>query len=297
MDDLKTLSANISLVGQTAKEQAAYLQAMSSQANQLSQMIDSYIHGAAGNEASDICTALSSAANQILQACYALMQAWAVSQRWLSNHVPLTLAPMSPNGTTFSSGYPLRDSPSASSVPTASHNENTSSSSSVELSDHATMRGYRRITTQHTALDDLKNTNPNWSEDSPWDVNCQRCVSAYEARRRGFDVTAAPLTDKNDTLQIMRHPNGWPSVYQGAELIDCTASSGTSSEILVDDKMAEWGDGARAIVRVRWKLGGGHVFIAERVIPDRCNMPCPCHTRTHCDCLHSRLSHIFSGAF
>ena len=69
MDDLKTLSATVSIVGQTAKEQSAYLQAMSLQANQLSQMIDSYIHGTVGNEASDICTALTSAANQIMQAC------------------------------------------------------------------------------------------------------------------------------------------------------------------------------------------------------------------------------------
>lgn len=72
--------------------------------------------------------------------------------------------------------------------------------STTEATDHIIMQGYKRIATDHRALDDLKNTNPNWQEDSPWDVNCQRCVSAYEARRRGYDVTAAPLLDNQDTL-------------------------------------------------------------------------------------------------
>ncbi len=265
MDDLKSLSSKIETIGQSAKEQAAYLQAMSQKANQLAQMIDSYIHGTVGNEASDICTALTGAGNQIMQACYALMQAWSASQKWLSNHVPVSPTPLSFINGTPQFGVPITDSSTNSSASAESNYEKTPTKSKIELADQVTMQGYKKITSQHTALDDLKNTNPKWREDSPWDVNCQRCVSAYEARRRGYDVTAAPLLDDNDTLQVMMHPNGWPSVYQGAELVDCTAASGTASETLVDDKMAEWGDGARAIVRVRWRLGGGHVFIAERV--------------------------------
>jgi ElaB/YqjD/DUF883 family membrane-anchored ribosome-binding protein len=113
----------------------------------------------------------------------------------------------------------------------------------------------------------LKGTNPNYSKtdnDSPWNNNCQRCVSAYEARRRGLDVVAQPLPPGNDALPIMRHPNGWPSVYEGACLIDCSANSGTGAAINVENQMEQWGTDARAIVRVRWKAGGGHVFIAER---------------------------------
>ena len=267
MDDLKKLSAKISALGDIAKEQAAYLQAMSRQANQLAQMIDSYIHGTAGNVAADICTSLINAGEQTAKACYALMQAWNVSQHWLSNHVPVAPVIIPPIGGAQPSFSPLteEDDPNLNKTKAPVETINSASNESRDSSDRVTMQGYRRINTPHSAFDDLKNTNPKWAEDSPWDVNCQRCVSAYEARRRGYDVTAAPLVDSHDPLQIMRHPNGWPSVYKGADLIDCTAASGTASEVLVNEKMAEWGDGARAIVRVRWQLGGGHVFIAERV--------------------------------
>lgn len=32
----------------------------------------------------------------------------------------------------------------------------------------------------------------------------------------------------------------------------------------LNSKMASYGEGARAVVQVQWKKGGGHVFIAER---------------------------------
>lgn len=39
-----------------------------------------------------------------------------------------------------------------------------------------------------------KATNPQWSEYGPgeYQINCQKCVIAYELRRRGYDVEAAP---------------------------------------------------------------------------------------------------------
>ncbi len=266
MDDLRHLSAEIGSLGDFAKNQAAYLQAMSQKANQLAQMIDSYIHGTIGNEASEICTAFLNAGDKLMKACFALMQASNVAQRWLSNHIPTSGPTISPAGYGFSGLVPMPFYQKPNSTQTSQPEQNGNPiDSKRDALDRVTMKKYRSITNPHSMMDDLKATNPNWREDSPWDVNCQRCVSAYEARRRGYDVTAAPLLDQNDTLQIMRHPNGWPSVYQGAELIDCTSASGTGSATLVEDKMAEWGDGARAIVRVRWKMGGGHVFIAERV--------------------------------
>lgn len=129
---------------------------------------------------------------------------------------------------------------------------------------------YSSINGEHSIEDDLMNTNPNYSKtdtSSPWNNNCQRCVSAYEARRRGFDVEAQPFPAGLDTLSIMRHPEGWPNVYDGAKLIDCSANSGTGAAINIENEMDTWDDNARAIVRVKWKRcygGGGHVFIAEK---------------------------------
>lgn len=135
---------------------------------------------------------------------------------------------------------------------------------------HISMSSYKPITSDHTIDDDLRKTNPNYSRidsDSPWNINCQRCVSAYEARRRGYDVEALPAPQGVDYLQVMRHPDGWPSVYKGAKLIDCSANSGTAAEQNVEELVKSWGDNCRGIVRIRWKPengGGGHVFCVER---------------------------------
>ncbi len=124
-----------------------------------------------------------------------------------------------------------------------------------------------RKVAQFTRDEDLKAVNPNYVTGAPeWTRNCQRCVSAYEARRRGYDVTAKPrILDGTDRLPVMNDPQGWPTVYQNYELIQCSSNSGAGTGRKVEKKMQEWGDGARAIVRVRWKHGGGHVFIAEQL--------------------------------
>ncbi len=130
------------------------------------------------------------------------------------------------------------------------------------------LSGYPLIVGSHTIADDLAATNPNYSyvdPDSPWNNNCQRCVSVYEARRRGFNVQAKPAPGFGDPLPIMRHPKGWPTVYEGYNLVDCSANSGTAAGINVEQLTESWGENARAIVRIRWKYGGGHVFIAERI--------------------------------
>ncbi len=130
------------------------------------------------------------------------------------------------------------------------------------------MSRYPTLLGNHSIEDDLKATNPNYSHtdpDSPWNNNCQRCVAVYEARRRGYDATAQPLSDENDPLMIMNHPNGWPKIFRGGKLEDCSGNSGTQGRQNVEDLAASWGENGRGIVRVRWRMGGGHVFIVERV--------------------------------
>lgn len=129
---------------------------------------------------------------------------------------------------------------------------------------------FSKIKGEHTREQDAMATNPNFKPNDPlWGKNCQRCVSAYEARRRGYDVTALPrVVDGSDRLQYMRDPKGWPQVYKDPELIKCASNSGIGTMGKVESKMAAWGDGARAIVRVQWQDkygGGGHVFVAEQV--------------------------------
>ena len=130
---------------------------------------------------------------------------------------------------------------------------------------------YDVIEGDHTSEDDIKATNPNYQDskkrhDKAYTHNCQRCVNAYEARRRGYDVTAAARKASGDTLPYMNHDRGWANVYKNgkAYLIPCHSNSAAGVLKKVTEQVTGWGDGARGIVRVQWRGGsGGHVFITE----------------------------------
>lgn len=132
---------------------------------------------------------------------------------------------------------------------------------------------FKKIKGDHTPDQDLAAVNPNYSAGVEWRINCQRCVGAYEMRRRGYDVTAKPRPmtagrpDPSDELPNRNSAGGWPHMFDGATLESCASNSGDGTRKKVDVLMESYGDGARAIVRVEWQKkygGGGHVFIAER---------------------------------
>lgn len=115
-----------------------------------------------------------------------------------------------------------------------------------------------------TMEDALKAANPHYAEGKEWQYNCQRVVFAYEMQRRGYDVEAKPrLFDGSDRLPYGDAPGGWKDVMTGMEQVNMPSRNTIDK---MDAQMAKWGDGARAIVRIRWKGNrGGHVFVAEQV--------------------------------
>lgn len=124
-----------------------------------------------------------------------------------------------------------------------------------------------KVLSAHDVDDCYNTTNPLYSKGREYQVNCQRCVSAYEARRRGYDVAAAKaLMNNSDTLPYMMHQKGWANVYKDglASLETPTGSRSTAIKKSIEAMMSGYGDGARAIIRVQWQGGGGHVFIAEQ---------------------------------
>lgn len=123
---------------------------------------------------------------------------------------------------------------------------------------------------KHTREQDLAATNPNFVDGryGIWEYNCQRCVTAYEARRRGIDVEALPLPVPvtQQWKDQMSHSDGWASAFRNGSIIDCSASSGTAACSKVIKAMKDMPDGARCAVQTIWKgNGGGHVFIAEKI--------------------------------
>lgn len=100
--------------------------------------------------------------------------------------------------------------------------------------------------------------NPHYGEDG-YDNNCQRCVQAYELRRRGYNVVAKPRTAKRRD-----------SIVWGTEcFIDSGGNSvkysvGLSYDEL-QDALNKMPRKSRSVVYLQWKNSkGAHVIIAEK---------------------------------
>lgn len=133
------------------------------------------------------------------------------------------------------------------------------------------------IAGEHSRKQDIYAVNPNWDTWSPeWHNNCQRCVTTYEARRRGFDVTALPCYSLQEPIargtgfmlpyeKGDRHPD---KLWHAAGLQFSEARTFTNDLCIkqIETMMNEYGNGSRAIIEGFWKSNGdGHVFIAENV--------------------------------
>lgn len=113
----------------------------------------------------------------------------------------------------------------------------------------------------------LAATNPHYAEGREWQVNCQRCVYAYEMNRRGELCEAKPrIMDGNRPARDDEIAQNWRNVMQG-QTWDRVGSRGKQRTISnLDGKMAEYGEGSRAVVYVTWRGGrSAHVFSAERI--------------------------------
>ncbi len=115
-------------------------------------------------------------------------------------------------------------------------------------------------------------SNPNYNGDyKEFSENCQRVVVAYEARRRGYDVTAQ-ATYKGDKLnQIAYNDNArgisrgrWMGAFQNAKPVNVSSNNGQGVLNNIDQQMKNYGEGARGVVQIFYKGGGGHVFNVER---------------------------------
>lgn len=110
-------------------------------------------------------------------------------------------------------------------------------------------------------------TNPHYDKTETYrefNENCQRAVVAYEARRRGYDVTAQP-TYKGDPMPSQIHGNGrWQGAFQHAKREDVSGKTESAARRNVNVKMASYGDGSRAVMSVKWRGADyGHVFNVE----------------------------------
>lgn len=111
--------------------------------------------------------------------------------------------------------------------------------------------------------DAVKGANPNYSRGIAYGVNCQRCVQAYEFRRRGYDVVAKPKPSTNNIIswgsECFIQPGAYQYSYQAYAL--------NQTEAAVKKALANAPDGSRFSIYIKWKRtygGSAHVFIAEK---------------------------------
>lgn len=120
--------------------------------------------------------------------------------------------------------------------------------------------------------DATKGANPHFNTQySEYSMNCQRCVVAYELRRRGYNVEAAP-TYKGDRLPYKAHSNKdmtsngyWMGAFKAARSEYVGAARNSTVQKNIESKMRAYGSGSRAVINVQWQTGGGHVFNVENV--------------------------------
>ena len=110
--------------------------------------------------------------------------------------------------------------------------------------------------------------NPNFNR-AEWDYayNCSFCTAAYDLRKRGYDVEAAPISLLEGPVvdDILSWYEGSEAVTKADILEDLSAqnlSDGGPTKAL-NDRLESMGDGARGNLCVYWMLGGGHSIAWE----------------------------------
>lgn len=102
----------------------------------------------------------------------------------------------------------------------------------------------------------------NYSKDSAYRINCQRCIWAYELQRRGYDVEALP---NRDNLGSNRRWHGIVDGQINYEYLGNPFGRNThkANEKQATQIMSGWGEGSRGVVQIARKGGSGHVFNVE----------------------------------
>lgn len=118
-----------------------------------------------------------------------------------------------------------------------------------------------------SAMEALPLANPNYNLAREFQINCQRCVWAFEMLRRGFSVEAA-RSDSSDYVGSIRSIHDFWSSARNADQkywlrVDRMASTVAGQYAVVERKMKEWGEGSRAILANVWNGGGGHIWNVE----------------------------------
>ncbi|ASR84685.1 head maturation protease [Arthrobacter phage Beans] len=122
----------------------------------------------------------------------------------------------------------------------------------------------KRLAKASGLLDEAKLVNPlnktRSAQPFAYTSNCSNCVTAYEMRRRGYDVNAAMI------YQDGRRPRDFVDAWWSDPEGGSPSMEFVSSRRGLESWAEEFPDGSRGFVTCAWKnAGGGHVFSWEKV--------------------------------
>ena len=122
-------------------------------------------------------------------------------------------------------------------------------------------RNLRRKTVDTNPNEDMAACNPKYSKGGVYKNNCISCALAYDLRRRGYDVESMPIDTTSATNGSLPVQLGF---YKGEKLetFEVPKDPDVAMKQLAN-RILEYGDGSRGMLRIRWKNGDGHAAIWE----------------------------------
>ena len=113
---------------------------------------------------------------------------------------------------------------------------------------------------------DGRKANPDYEEVFARSFNCQTCVVANEARRRGYDVQAQPYSKQNEAMfMLAEQPTRAyinPETGKEPEMVRVEESPTKARFNKLCEETVK--DGERYHLRIETKTGGGHVVCMDR---------------------------------
>ena len=117
--------------------------------------------------------------------------------------------------------------------------------------------------TEMSEKDDMKRVNPTYYKNEQEAAhNCMLCTTAYDMRRRGYEVTARKVFTgfTDDTVKK------WYPKAQIKKISAKDANGDDSTKALVENTkkaLLDQGNGARGNLMLSWTNGGGHSVVYE----------------------------------
>lgn len=120
--------------------------------------------------------------------------------------------------------------------------------------------------TPESILKNAEAVNPRFNEGGGYERNCQRCVSAYEMRRRGHNVEAMPNPYKNRSGTSARENFAGYECFKNPDVKGLFGFKPFLDSVQLEKELQDLPEGARACILWAWSdKKRSHAIICEKI--------------------------------